>query len=44
VWLIAIRDPAGRGALPQVLTTVAIATLSPVDSQALTFAMTSRME
>src|SRR5437868_6043565 len=41
-WLMAIRDPAGRGALPQVLMTVATATGSLASSQALTSPMTSR--
>src|SRR5438270_13221739 len=42
-WLIAIREPAGRGALPQVLITVATATRSPLSSHALTSGMTSRI-
>src|SRR5438105_13378589 len=42
-WLIAIREPAGRGALPQVLITVATATGSPLSSHALTSVMTSRI-
>src|SRR5206468_772677 len=41
-WLIAIREPAGRGALPQVLITVATATGSPPSSQAEISVMTSR--
>src|SRR5439155_24887425 len=41
-WLIAIREPAGRGALPHVLITVATATGSPASSHALTSLITSR--
>src|SRR5205823_11977669 len=41
--LIAIRDPAGRGALPQVLITVARATGSSSLSHKTTSAITSRI-